>query len=265
MCQTFSGIGLKNGDIIVSEYTDSHEHLITDNKLKETPPPRDNGWARIEFVSQDNNYADIESYKLNVEAVNTVSWLTDEISSKWERKFTTYVKSIILTTGNIPILLGGRWILGGNAHVKQVVNSNIAAVSGSACIGDVCSSAHIGDVHGSAHIGDVSDSAHIRDVYGSAHIRGVSDSAHIRDVYGSAHIGDVSFSACIGDVYGSAHIRGVHGTAHIGEVSGSAHIGDVYSSAHIGDVHDSAIIGRVSGKAIIGRVSGKAKIIKDDR
>jgi len=131
MCNFLSGIGFPDGSIKTSDATESHEHLILAFGLKESINLSKNGWVRFEYSPEDIiDMCDITKYRLTIDQVIIPDWVTDEIMESWERKANQLVKGMILLDGEIPILLGGKWIFGGNVIVNSIVNSIIVSMWG---------------------------------------------------------------------------------------------------------------------------------------
>jgi len=151
MCQFLSGIGFKNGDVITSDYTDRHELLILAYGLRETPAPRDNGWVRLEYTSDTKT--DIDSYKLGIDETDIPSWVTDKVKEKWISKLRVRLKDMIIITGEKEILLGGKYILGGDAKILQAYNVIIVEMWDSSQIGTMWGSSQVSKMYGSSQAG----------------------------------------------------------------------------------------------------------------
>ena len=142
MCNFLSAIGFKSGAVFTSEYTDRHDLLVKTHGLHETPAPRDNGWVKLEYTS--DTLTDISTYKLTIDETDVPSWVTDEIREKWERKMHAIVKRSILLTGEIPCLLGGKYVLGGDVRIEEAHGVWIVAMYGSSQVGKMHNSSQVG-------------------------------------------------------------------------------------------------------------------------
>ena len=118
MCQFMSGIGMKNGDLHTSIYTDSHEDIIEDLGLNNNG----NQFQRLEYLPQGDLW-DYKKYELEIDGARE-EWVTDELLEKWERKFITRLKKMIIDSDK-NILLGGKYILKGDIVINKLVSSTI--------------------------------------------------------------------------------------------------------------------------------------------
>jgi len=131
MCLFFSCIvAEKNLEIYHNPYTDSHDALITyfgfkDDKIQ-------NKWVRVEFVPQDNKYTEVDSYILKCEDSKTPDWFTKN-QEKIRTKLQKIIKAMIITDER-KILLGGCYILSGNAKITLVNQCRIARMEGNSTI-----------------------------------------------------------------------------------------------------------------------------------
>ena len=170
MCEFLSALVLRNGDVLWHEATDSHSDLVRHFRLPDNTECRH--FAKIEFtprsVDGNPNYLGVDHYALRVDEDTEPIWF-DEVRELVEQKCRSIIRGMIVTDKR-DFLLGGKWILAGNACVRAVKSSHLVSVS---------DSAQIKYVSGSAQIKSVSGSAQIESVSGSAQIKYVSDSAQI--------------------------------------------------------------------------------------
>ena len=178
MCNFLSGIGFKNGDVYTSPYTDRHEYMIADLGLNDNGSALQN-WIRCEYSSHD--LTDINSYQLIIDEPSAPAWVTTELKNQWGKELKSRAEKCILVTGEKKILLGGKWVVGGDVKINNVINSQIVFCGGNASITGV------GD---NASITGVRDNASITGVWGNASITGVWGNASITDVGGNASITD---------------------------------------------------------------------------
>ena len=202
MCQFFSALALRNGQVLCHPMLDSHSDLVTYFKLPDGAQWHQH-FAKVELVPVD--WMDVSTWEFTLDDETEPGWWND-VAGNVESSMRAKADAMILRSGKHRLIVDGCWIVGGNAIVTDVRGGRILRVQ---------------------------DSAQIRDVQDSAQIRGVWDSAQIRDVGGWAQI--------LG-VWGSAQIHGVRDSAQILDVQDSAQIRDVQDSAQIRDVRDSAIL-----------------------
>jgi len=74
LCQFFSGLAFKNGDIHYNSMTDSHEDLISEKELDDDADLSSikRNWIRFEYTS--NTLQDIKTYKLRIDEEFTPPW-----------------------------------------------------------------------------------------------------------------------------------------------------------------------------------------------
>src|SRR5271157_2607309 len=186
MCNFFSGIYQRDESILADPaLTDSHQDLITIHNLKDEDLFL-RSWIRFEYTPDpEKNISDLDSWTLTVDETSTPDWVDLE---KLRDKCKAIVSRMIVTDSR-KLLLGGCWIICGEAKIEEAKSCKVISVCDSASIVTVSGSSSIGSVRDSANIRAVCDSASIRDVRESASIERVYESASIGDVYGSASIG----------------------------------------------------------------------------
>ena len=120
MCRFKSAIILKNGDVLHSNWTDSHEKIISIFELKDD---NINNFCRIEFVPTERKFTDINSYILKIDQEKP-DWWNDLIKDKIERKLRKIVSGYILNT-NKETVDCGCYIIDGNIKVDYFVKGRI--------------------------------------------------------------------------------------------------------------------------------------------
>src|SRR5262245_53588078 len=126
MCQFFSAIVLKNGDVLWHEATDSHHELISHFKL-----PDQNlcsHFCKIEFTPKSredglSDFGNADGYSLRVDEATEPSWFA-EIRETVTKKCREIIRSMIVDDAR-PLVLGGCRILVSGAKVDSLKSSRV--------------------------------------------------------------------------------------------------------------------------------------------
>ena len=123
MCQFFSGLAFKNGDIHYNSMTDSHEDLISEKELDDDADLSSikRNWIRFEYTS--NTLQDIKTYKLRIDEEFTPPWCDKKYQKNLIEKLKPIINKMILCDVEKKILVGGCWILTGGSIIKKIINS----------------------------------------------------------------------------------------------------------------------------------------------
>ena len=206
MCQFFSLLILRGGGIRHHWNIDSHSDLVAYYGLRDTDAfLRHFAKAELTPPSNQADYFDFAQWQWRLDEPTRPAWLDEDAEANAAAEARAVLADRTRTTGTIPLIADGLWLLGGTVAVSKMTGGRVIGVGGSAQIRDVWGSAQIQSVGGSAQIHGVGGSARIWDVSGSAQIQGVGDSAQIRDVSGSAQIRNVRSAATL-DASAKAHV-----------------------------------------------------------
>lgn len=156
MCKFYSAIVLKSGELLHNPATQSHEVLIVLHNL------RDNGndFIRVEYTPKCDNYADLSSYELTVDEKYTPGWWTEELAEKIRCKLQVIVKRIIITDER-KILVGGCYLLAGDARVFDVYNSYIIQMRDNSSVGKMLENSSVGEMLENSSVGRMRDNSKI--------------------------------------------------------------------------------------------------------
>ena len=147
MCNFLSALAFRNGDVFTNDFTDSHDQLL---ELAGVREQAGNEVCRVEFTPGEN-VCDPAGYTLVVDESREPEWFV-EVRERVENKLRAKVAAMTIATGHRKLICGGCWIIGGDAHVGDIIAGRVFCVCGSATIDHVYDSATIGNVCGSATI-----------------------------------------------------------------------------------------------------------------
>ena len=127
MCKFKSGIVLRTGKLLHSNYTDSHEHLISLFKIKDH---REGNICRVEFYPEDPKDLDKpEKYALHIDESRTPDWFDEEAQEKTTREMRQIIQGMIVN-GTVNILLSGAYILTDGANVGYTDHARLIIYGG---------------------------------------------------------------------------------------------------------------------------------------
>ena len=159
MCKKFSAIYLPGDKLIfLPQFTDHHIDLI------ESLGVRDNGrdLVKLECSPREARFDVIDDYVFEVDQPETPEWWNEHTYSRAEAAMRRIIKAMIVD-GSRDMLLGGCWVLTGNAMIGQVKDARIVAMYGSARVGTMCLSSQVEQMADSARVARMHDSAGVVD------------------------------------------------------------------------------------------------------
>lgn len=170
MCQFLSAIITRDGNIyMMPNVTDSHSELVEWCGLQNGDDDRLPGFAKVQFSPPEGgSLANIEAYRLTVEEECSPIWFDDSMCADIEAKLRHAVQAMIIDSPRT-LLLGGCWILVGEAKVQIVKTSRILAMYGSS---------RVEAMYDSSRVEAMYDSSRVGTMYGSSSV-GISDKNRI--------------------------------------------------------------------------------------
>lgn len=133
MCETFSGIVLRNGDLHVNPMTDSHEDLLAELGLLEadrrTGAEFLSSFVRVEFIpdrtpEHEGLWTDVDRYCLHIDEAQIPVWFTDEMQETVAEKFRSIVRRMIVDQDQA-VLIGRCVILRGPVRVGKILRCRV--------------------------------------------------------------------------------------------------------------------------------------------
>ena len=156
MCQFFSSIVTRQGDILWNEYTNSHEDLVEYFNLRD-----DNNlqhFVRCEFTPKENKYADVEHYTLKVDEKTKPKWFV-EIQEATKEKMSVIISKMIIR-GEKNLLLGGCYILD-NAKVNKIKNVVVKSMSNS----------QVNEMWDNSQVNEMWENSQVKKMWGNSQVK----------------------------------------------------------------------------------------------
>ena len=127
MCKFKSGIVLRSGKLLHSNWTDSHEELVTLFNLKDH---REGNFARVEFYPDKlEDYDKPDSYKLHIDEERTPDWFTEQKQEVAIKELRGIIRGMIIDKP-VKLMLGGSYILAKGAEVSYANHCRIVVMCG---------------------------------------------------------------------------------------------------------------------------------------
>ena len=137
-------------------------------------------FVRVEFYPPGGvPLYEVKKYELHVDEPDPPDWFDESIKEKVERKLYRRVKKM-LVSGERKRLIGGCWILHGEAKVERVINATIKVMYGSS---------RVGGMWGSSQVGVMCDSSQVGVMYDSSRVGVMCDSSRVGGMHGSSQVG----------------------------------------------------------------------------
>ena len=137
MCKFYSALVKKNGDLLHDPHLISHEDLIDLFEINDNGK----GFCCVEYSPKDNEWGDIDSFKLKIDEWEIPDWFTGNMQKKITGQLHRIVKSRILKGEKRKILTGGHYILVDceigklqNVIIYYMENSTVKSMSGSSTV-----------------------------------------------------------------------------------------------------------------------------------
>ena len=161
MCQFFSALVLRNGDILWHEATDSHSDLVAHFQMPDNPACKH--FAKVEFTPPEVEgwpmFEDWEKYNLRVDEDTRPDWF-DEVENGVVKKLQSVIRSMIVNDER-PLILGGARILVSGAKINAIKSSRVISMSGTS---------RVGSMYGTSSVGYMYDTSRVGSMYGTSSV-----------------------------------------------------------------------------------------------
>ncbi len=130
MCNFFSAVVLKNGDVLSHPMIDSHSELVEYFTLPDANAHIQH-FAKVELTpTTQESWLDPSLWAFRVDEPVVPVWWTDELAAQVESEMRRRVAAMIITDDSHPLLVDGCWIVGGEAKIREVRSGRIVRMWG---------------------------------------------------------------------------------------------------------------------------------------
>ena len=200
MCNVKSGIVFRTGELFTSPFTDSHEDLILLRGLKDDRAPIVQNWARVEYLPD----SEWKTWTLSLDEQQAPAWWDDDMRTAIIAKFEALIEGMTIT-GTVPMLLGGQYILRGNANVAKLGNgAHVVVMRDSSNVGEMWGSSTVGEMRESSNVGEMRESSKVVEMRESSNVGVMWESSNVGEMWGSSKVVEMRESSKVGVMGGSS-------------------------------------------------------------
>jgi len=222
MCEIFSGIGTRTGQLYTSDVTDSHNDLFDIYNLREqqcTP---------VEFLL-GTDPTDVSTYTFRFDAERP-AWADDEWVERIKAEWTRRIEKMIVRDKR-KILAGGCWILGDGAVVGQTISVRLVVMQGTSQVGGMWGTSQVGVMQGTSQAGVM---------WGTSRVGEMRDSSQVGVMWGTSRVGEMRDSSQVGVMQGTSQVGVMWGTSRVGEMRDSSQVGVMWDTSQVGVMFENA-------------------------
>jgi hypothetical protein len=247
MCQFFSAVLTKNGDLLYNLVLNSHEEIIELFKIKDTQAAFfGQNFVRLEFVPDlTKNLSKPEAWTLKLDERETPEWYDPD---KAQEKCWDVISGIVVSDER-ETLTTGHYILTENAVVKKVINSHILFMNGRSKVEILLDHGRVGEMWYSSKIGEMYDSSKVGEMWYSSKVGVMYDSSKVERMYDSSEVERMYDSSKVERMNGFSEVGGMNGFSEVGGMWGSSEVGVMYNSSKIEKMYSSSKIGEMNGSS----------------
>ena len=198
MCNFFSCIVTKNGDVLFDPISDSHEIIISNNAKNyvlsdDTADPAELKFARVEILPPNGDvFQPVDKWFFTIDQRITPAWWSEFHKKQAYDCLNTFLDSVLLKDKKIQELSTGRyWVkdcqiaeLKGNVLiVKMLGSSQVGIMRGSSQIREMWGSSQVGEMWGSSQVGIMRKSSQVGVMWGSSRICEMLGSSQVREMW----------------------------------------------------------------------------------
>jgi hypothetical protein len=223
MCQFFSAVLTKNGDLLYNLVLNSHEEIIELFKIKDTQAAFfGQNFVRLEFVPDlTKNLSKPEAWTLKLDERETPEWYDPD---KAQEKCWDVISGIVVSDER-ETLTTGHYILTENAVVKKVINSHILFMNGRSKVEKMYSSSKVGEMYDSSKVERMNGFSEVGGMWGSSEVGVMNDSSKVGEMYDSSKVERMYDSSKVGEMYDSSEVERMYDSSKVKVMCGSSEVG----------------------------------------
>lgn len=199
MCDFFSCILKKSGEVLSVPFSNSHEDIITEYQLDDSLSVRSGvrDWMRVEIRPPGGNVFDnhIKDWRIVIDELSTEEWYLRnkvKLDKELKRILRLEHKAVVVTNRAVDTICNKRIFVGHNGIVKNVRGNGI--------VESVRDNGIVGDVWDNGIVKNVWDNGIVKYVLDNGIVKNVWDNGIVESVRGNGIVESVRDNGIVKDV-----------------------------------------------------------------
>jgi hypothetical protein len=213
MCNFWSAIVTKSGDVLFNEMDDSHESIIELYKNKydlkdETTDPDRLKFARIEIAPPDNDvFKPLNEWVFKIDQSIKPTWLTKTDEKNARKTLSVFAKKAIINGKSIDKLDDGRyWIK--DCKIDLLCNKVfVVALWGTSRVGEMRGTSQVGTMRGTSQVGTMRETSRVGTMLGTS---------QVGTMWETSQVGTMLETSLVGTMWGTSRVGTMWGTSQVG-------------------------------------------------
>ena len=265
MCNFFSLIMLKNGDVIWEAGVDSHEDLIAKvPSLKDdTADPKKLRFARVEITppNADVFEKDLKKWQLRIDQSITPAWWDTDCQKACYTALKACLAEVIIDGQEIGALenKNGLWIR--DSQIKILTNSQVRVLRDNSQVGELMENSQVRVLWGNSQVGELRDNSQVRVLMDNSQVGVLRDNSQVRVLWGNSQVGELRDNSQVGVLWGNSQVgelrdnsqvrvlrdnsqvRVLWGNSQVGELRGNSQVGELRDNSQVRVLMDNSQVG----------------------
>ena len=214
MCEFYSCIVTKTGNVLDSEMSDSHEHIIKENNLKDDKIIN-RTWCRIEITPPNFKFdAPLNEWNYRIDEPENIDWHTEKHKKAVLIALKKQLENNCLINKTVEEI--------NNQKIKIMYNSTISEMYGNSTISLMFGNSTISQMYGNSTISEMYGNSTISKMYDNSIISQMYDNSTISEMYYNSTISQMYGNSTISKMYDNSTISKMYDNSTISEMCGNS-------------------------------------------
>ena len=236
MCNFWSCIVTKNGEVLFDEMSDRHEDIIEKYKLvDDTADPALLKFARVEINPPNGDvFAHINDWVFKIDQSIIPTWFTKENEKSCYKKLKYFTKKAILIGKEIKEISSGRF---------WVKDCKIVETKGTALICEMRGTSKVGVMRGTSQVGVMRETSQVGVMRETSKVGVMLETSQVGVMWGTSKVGEM---------WGTSKVGAMRGTSKVGEMRETSKVGVMLETSQVGEMWGTSKVGEMWGTSQVG-------------
>jgi hypothetical protein len=219
-------------ELFLSPWTESHSTLMLMRGIKDGP--RIN-CARVEFSPPDMSTADrVDTYKLRLDEQRAPEWWNQEMAEAVAAKLDAYISSIIVSS-DVPILIGGQFILSGGAKIESADACIIQAMLGTSQVGEMRDASKVGEMRDASKVGTMWHTSKVGTMWNTSQVGTMWHTSKVGTMWNTSQVGEMRDASKVGTMWNTSQVGTMWNTSKVGTMWNTSKVGEMRDASKVGN------------------------------
>ena len=214
MCNFLSALVTKDGRLLCNPFLDSHEQIIDFFGMQKSDKDKFiQKFVRVEFIPKDDDYFDVDNYKLRIDEDSKPDWFT-EFEERITNELKDKIKSLIIDKATDKILCGGVYIVRDSKilwtrFTRMVVlkNSQVNEMRENSQVNTMRGNSQVNEMRGNSQVNAMRGNSQVNTMRGNSQVNTMRENSQVNEMWRNSQVNEMRENSQVNEMWRNSQVN----------------------------------------------------------